>query len=111
MAFPTASVGEVLTWECDFETRVDAGGTHAEDMRLIFKIDTISQRATMEGNAGLVDVNLHIGDDAFSFTEWVGSGAIQTTTITRDGFGVHSRNMVILGEIVAAQHFGMCRFN
>ena len=53
-------------------------------------------------------VNIHIGDSAFSFMEQVGYGTVQTTTITRDGLAVHSRNTVLLGEIVAAQHFGRC---
>ncbi len=64
----------------------------------------------MEGNAGIVEVDLFIGDEAFSFTEYVVSGTVQTTTITEDGEVVHSRNTVILGEIVAAQHFGRCTY-
>ena len=81
-----------------------------ERMNLIFKVDTLSQKAFMEGNSGIVEVGLHIGDDAFSFTENVASGTTQTTTITRDGLAVHSRNTVLFGEIVAAQHFGRCLF-
>jgi|GEM_PF-940045 len=101
---------EVLTWDCFFETRVDADGVAAEQMNLIFKVDSLSHRAYMEGNNGIVEVGLHIGDDAFSFTENVASGTTQTTTITRDGEAVHSRNTVIVGEIVASQFFGRCQF-
>lgn len=104
------SVAEVLTWDCKFDRRVDETGTHLEKMNLIFKVDTVSHKAFMEGNAGFVEVNVHIGDDAFGFTENLASGAIQTTTITRDGFAVHSRSTVILNEIVAAQHFGRCSY-
>jgi len=102
------ATAEVMTWQCQFEYRIDENGKAAEAMPLMFKIDTVSQRAFMEGNAGFVDVEIHIGDNAFSFTEKVASGAIQTTTITADGLAVHSRNTVMLGEIVAAQHFGRC---
>ena len=103
-------MAEVLTWNCQLNLRIDQDGPATEEMNLIFKVDTISHRAFMEGNAGIVDVDIHIGDDAFSFTEKVASGAIQTTTVTRNGLAVHSRNTVILGEIVAAQHFGRCTF-
>lgn len=102
------AAAEVITYACQFEYRVDEEGKQDERLPLLFKIDTLSHRAVMEGNAGLVDVEIYIGDDAFSFMEKVGSGTVQTTTITRDGLAVHSRNTVILGEIVAAQHFGRC---
>ncbi len=46
----------------------------------------------MEGNLGIVDVDLHIGDEAFTFMEKPASGIVQTTTVTRDGLAVHSRN-------------------
>jgi hypothetical protein len=105
-AFP--AVSEVVTYACQFAYRVSEEGTAQERLVLVFKIDTVSRRAFMEGNAGLADVDVHIGDDAFSFMERVDSGAVQTTTITRDGLAVHSRNTVMLGEIVAAQHFGRC---
>ena len=101
-----AANAEVLTWDCKFSYRIDDEGRTAEEMRL--KVDTVSQRAFMEGNAGFVEVKLHVGDDAFSFTEAVGSGSVQTTTITRHGLAVHSRNTVMFNEIVAAQHFGTC---
>ncbi|WP_338549061.1 hypothetical protein [Roseovarius phycicola] len=74
----------------------------------MFKVDTISQKAYMQGNAGFVAVEIFVGESAFSFTEKLSSGAIQTTTVMRDGQAVHSRNTVLFGEIVAAQHFGNC---
>ena len=108
---PVAASSEVLTWKCDFNFRIDAKGKHDEKMLLVFKVDTHSKKAYMEGNAGIVEVDFHVGESAVSFTQLVGSGAIQTTTVTRDGKVVHSRNTVFLGEIVAAQHFGVCQFN
>ena len=110
MADPGKARAEVLTWDCLFEYRVDEGGRKPEEMRLLFKVDTLSQRALMEGNNGIVDVELHVGDEAFSFIEKVGSGVAQSTTITRNGDAVHSRNTVMLGQFIAAQHFGRCRF-
>ena len=99
---------DVQTWVCNFEYRIDEDGKTDEPLPLMFKIDTVSQRAFMEGNAGFVEVDIYVGSNAFSFTEKVASGTIQTTTITRDGLAVHSRNTVILNEILAAQYFGRC---
>lgn len=101
---------EVLTWECDFSYRTDDDGRTAEAMTLLFKVDTFSRKAYMEGNAGIVEVDYWIGDSAFSFMEKAGSGSVQTTTVMPSGEVVHSRNTVLLGQIVAAQHFGRCRF-
>lgn len=110
MAMPLSVQAEVLTWNCSFEERVDEDGVAMEKMLLIFKVDTISQKAYMEGNVGIVEVGFFLGDEAFSFVQDVASGAVQTTTITRDGAVVHSRNTVLFGEIVAAQHFGHCAY-
>lgn len=62
----------------------------------------------MEGNAGIVEVQIYVGEDAFSFVETTPSGAVQSTTISNDGLAVHSRNTLILNEFIAAQHFGNC---
>ena len=77
-------------------------------MPLTFTVDTLSRLAFMEGNLGIVEVEIFVGEDAFSFTQKLISGAIQTTTILSSGAAVHSRNTVLLGELVAAQHFGFC---
>jgi len=105
-AMPATSA--VITYECQFDYRIDLDGKTEEPFPLTFKIDTTSHRAFMEGNVGIVDVEFFVGDEALSFIEKVASGAIQTTTIARDGWAVHSRNTVLLGEIIAAQHFGCC---
>lgn len=106
--FSAQAFAEVVTYACEFDYRIDEDGKAPEHMRLIFTIDTITQRGFMQGNLGISDVEIFVGDEAFSFTEKIASGSIQTTTITRDGLAVHSRNTVMLGEIVAVQHFGIC---
>ena len=100
--------GELLKWRCDFDKRVDIEGVAKEAMPLVFIVDTISQKAFMEGNSGFTEVDFHIGETAFSFMEKLGSGAVQTTTVTNDGLAVHSRNTVLFGELVTAQYLGAC---
>ena len=99
---------KVLKWDCTFMETTSLEGLGRERMVLQFTVDTVSQRAFMEGNAGFVEVEIYVGDNAFTFIEKVGSGSTMTTTVTEDGLAVHSRNTVILGELVAGQHFGRC---
>lgn len=77
-------------------------------MAMVFKVDTIEEFAVMEGNAGMSPLDYHIGDTAFSLMEKVRSGTVQTTTITRDGDAVHSRNTVISGKVMPSQYVGKC---
>jgi hypothetical protein len=108
LASPSIAAAEVLTWQCTFRTIDDEA---AEPPPLTFRVDTTTQRAIMEGNIGFVDVQMHVGPDAFSFTERLGSGAVHTTTVTCDGFALHSRNTVIAGEFVPSQSMGRCEFD
>ncbi|MEM7491465.1 MAG: hypothetical protein AAF390_20300 [Pseudomonadota bacterium] len=108
LCFPVAARAELHTWDCQFDRRVDEGGVAEEQMRLIFVVDDTSNRISMTGNAGTIAVELHVGENVLSFVERVPSGAVHSTTISSDGSAVHSRNTVILGRFVAAQHFGQC---
>lgn len=102
---------EVQTWTCDLGKRVDEQGVGEEKFHIVFKIDTITGKAFMQGNVGLADVELYVGQDAFLLFQQAEDGEIMVTSITtilRDGRAVHSRNTIIAGEIVAAQHFGRC---
>ena len=69
MAVPSSVKAEVLTWNCSFDKRVDEDGVATERMLLIFKVDTVSQKAYMEGNVGIVEVDFVLGDEAFSFVQ------------------------------------------
>jgi len=39
------------------------------------------------------------------------TGAVQTTTIAKDGRSVHSRHSIIIGDLVPSQYFGQCTAN
>ena len=95
----------ILTWSCTVQKIDDED---AEPLPLTFRLDTVTRRAIVVGNSGFADVQMHIGDDAFSFMETLDSGAVHTTTITRDGLALHSRNTVIAGELVPSQSTGRC---
>ena len=93
---------------CDFDTRIDADGTAAERMTLVFEI-TDSGEAYMLGNVGKVEVMPLRGNEAMSFIEPLWAGAVHSTVIMFDGSAVHSRNTIISGSILYAQHIGRCQ--
>lgn len=108
LAAATSASASVLRYECQFDERVDADGVAFEAMELEFTVDTASGNACMVGNIGVVEVDIFVGDDAFTFLERLSSGAIQTTTVLRSGEAVHSRHTILLDQFVVAQHFGRC---
>lgn len=79
-----------------------------ESMKFEFKLDTITKKAFMIGNIGIEEVEIFIGDAGFTFISRLATGAVQTTTINRDGHAVHSRNTILAGELIASQYFGRC---
>jgi hypothetical protein len=101
---------ETLRWVCDYTLVASVSGTKAEKFKLEFVVDTLSKKAVLIGNAGVSDVQAFNGDQGITFQERLGSGAIQTTTITHSaGKSVHSRHSMIGGSIVATQYYGQCR--
>ncbi|RAH98278.1 hypothetical protein DLJ53_26580 [Acuticoccus sediminis] len=105
----TDAAAEVVNVECVFDMRRDADGTKSDRMELHYKLDKTTGRAILEGNAGLSDVVLHMGTEGFSFIEVTESGAVMTTTVViSTGRAVHSRNTVIVRELVESQYLGRC---
>jgi hypothetical protein len=96
-------MAEMLVYKCEFEDE------HSDKLSLVFKIDTNERLAIMEGNLGMSKLDYHIGNEAFSLMESLSSGAVQTTTILEDGRAIHSRNTIILGELVPSQYKGNCK--
>ncbi len=102
---------KVFTWECKFPTYSSNDGLHqSKNFNLIFKLDTISGKAYMEGNNGLGEVIPIYNklDKSMSFIEITGGKNVMTTTITHNGNAVHSRNTVMFNELVASQYYGHC---
>ena len=48
------------------------------------------------------------GDSGMTFLEVLATGAVQTTTISKQGNAVHSRHTILAGEFVPSQYYGSC---
>ncbi|WP_161849249.1 hypothetical protein [Bradyrhizobium sp. CCBAU 051011] len=73
-------------------------------------MDTVTRKAVIIGNAGMSDVEAVGGSQGITFQEKLGSGAVQTTTIAKDGSSVHSRHTLIGGKVTPSQYYGSCPY-
>jgi hypothetical protein len=86
----------------------DAKPGEAKDFVLKFSLDTLTKKAFLTGNQGVEEVRVVNGDGGITFIEVLDTGAVQTTTISKDGRSVHSRHTIMFGELVPSQYVGQC---
>ncbi|MCZ8105619.1 MAG: hypothetical protein O9972_47995 [Burkholderiales bacterium] len=92
---------QTMAWICNFQG-------FKEPLTFVWEVG--KQKATIIGNAGTAPLYVHGSDRVISFVEFVGSGAVMTSTIiVSNGVAVHSRNSVIGEKLVASQSKGQCQ--
>jgi hypothetical protein len=97
-------------WNCVYPVVASPNGLSKEEFKLEFIADDITGKAVMVGNAGMSDVDLHVGAFGVTFSEKLASGAVQTTTITHDGISVHSRHTIFPNKkTMPTQYYGHCK--
>jgi hypothetical protein len=96
---------EALEFQCRYKKGGDPKG---EDFSLKFTLDTVTKEAFMIGNVGLSKVIAVGGEYGLSFLEYLPTGAVQTTTITKGGNSVHSRNSMMGERLMPSQFLGFC---
>ena len=102
---------EVRHFECvykKFHTYDDKGLQDANDFTLRFTIDTVTNKAFVVGNQGMEEVFLLTGSAGLTFLEYLPTGAVQTTTVSKNGSSVHSRHSLIGEEFSPSQYYGSC---
>jgi len=117
LGFGVPAYAKVERYLCIYPKATNAAGLkgRAAPMRLEFAFDTTAGKATLIGNNGIVDVSVARGDGGITFLEVLGTGAVQTTTITLATMkSVHSRHTLLSRpgnafEFAASQNFGFCR--
>jgi hypothetical protein len=107
---PQTLQADTLRWNCAYSTMASPTTVSGEKFKLEFAMDTLTKRAVLIGNAGVSDVEVFNGDQGITFQEKLGSGAIQTTTIShKDRKSVHSRHSMLGGTLVPSQYYGDCK--
>lgn len=110
IVFSTPSLANTITFDCDYKTYSDEQGNHKVDkpFRMTFLIDSKAEKAYMIGHAGSSEVEMIPNAQGFTLVEVTGTGNVMTTAIADSGKSVHSRNGIVLGNIVPSQYYGTC---
>ena len=107
-----ALANNTITYECAFlrYNGDDQAGLqgYEKPFLLTFIYDNSTKKAYSIGNQSSSEVALIQNRDGISFLEVTGSGNVMTTTITRDGYAVHSRHSIIKSIIIPSQSYGTC---
>ena len=105
----TAALAAAFRYECTYSSMCSAEeGCVPTDFSINFFLDTANRSAAITGNLGVSEVSVHTGDRSITFLEFLGSGAVQSTTIQYSGESVHSRHTIIGLELAPSQYFGSC---
>ena len=111
LAVLTSAVqAKTLTFVCKYPTYSSPDGLEsvAEKFELTFILDNETDKAYILGNNGTEEVSMFSSDSGINLIEITGTGNLMTTTITKTGDTVHSRNGVILGDLIPSQYYGQC---
>jgi hypothetical protein len=100
-----------MTYTCHYQSYSDKKGNHKmpEDFKLVFVVDTEKEKAKTIGSKGSFDVEmLYSPSGGMTFIEMIDGGKVLTTSIDSSGKSVHSRNIIVEGEILPSQYYGTC---
>ncbi|MBI5580358.1 MAG: hypothetical protein HY895_14490 [Deltaproteobacteria bacterium] len=102
---------DTITYTCQYQSYSDQKGNHKmpEDFKLVFAVDTTKVTAKTVGSKGSFDVEmLYSPSGGMTFIEMIDGGKVLTTSIDPAGKSVHSRNIIVEGEILPSQYYGAC---
>jgi len=108
---PFPALCDTITYACQYQSYSDKKGNHKmpEDFKLVFAVDTAKETAKTIGNKGSFDVEmLYSPSGGMTFIEMIDGGKVLTTTIDPSGKSIHSRNIIVEGEILPSQYYGTC---
>jgi hypothetical protein len=101
--------GKTVRWVCNFETQATPESVKsAAGFVLEYLLDDVTRKAVLVGNNGISDVEVFTGSEGFTFLEGLSTGAIQSTTVARNGTAVHSRSTIIADQLIPSQYYGKC---
>lgn len=108
--FPAIAFAETDTFSCNYTSYSDQDGNHKvkNKFELNFIVDKESGKSYLLGNNGSSEVEMLVSEGQIAFIGISKSGNIITTAIDSKLNSVHSRNSVLLGEILPSQYYGNC---
>ncbi len=99
-----------MAFTCDYQLIASQEGLKkpSQGFVLRFVVDTNKNSAYMLGNIGSVEVTMISTQGGITFVEVTEVGNVMTTTVANNGDSVHSRNSIVLGDLVPSQYYGKC---
>ena len=108
-----SATAKSVTFNCQFDASVSPEGL-ANPMKKTFKLqfqaDSTTGKAVLVGDRGVEEVLMIPGTFGLSFVEKLPTGALQTTTVLKDGSAVHSRHTALSdNQLAPSQYYGKCQ--
>ena len=100
---------KVITYECSFDRYQGPKGGGTQDFGFSIQLDSVTKDAYLVGSEGLAKLAHIRGVFGQSFIEFSETGNVMVTTINESGEAVHSRNTIILGDLIPSQNYGECK--
>lgn len=107
---PSLAQAKITNITCIYDKYSSPDGLSlvGNEFKLVFLMDSNTKKSYITGNNSSEEVKLIDGDSSFTFVEITATGNIMTTTITKGGESVHSRNSVMFGKLIPSQYYGTC---
>jgi len=104
---------ESVTYTCRYQTYADEKGIHKseDDLKLVLQVDSSKETAKIVSSDGRSDASvdmLYSPSGGIAFIEKKSGADVLTTSIDQHGKSVHSRNIIVDGQVAAAQFYGKC---
>jgi hypothetical protein len=102
-----------VTYTCHYRAYADAKGVHDSEnnLKLVFIVDSVKETAKISGSDDGSDVNvdmIYSPSGGMAFIEKKGGADVLTTSIDKHGRSVHSRNVIVDGQVSPTQYYGRC---
>jgi len=108
---PPPALSETVTYTCQYETYSNEKGLHkvVDDFKLVFVLDTSKETAHLVTTRGKFSVEmLPAPNGGMTLIEMIDGGKVLSTSIDKSGKSVHSRNIILEGQISPSQYYGAC---
>jgi hypothetical protein len=110
---PIHGLCDIVTYTCRYQTYADDKGVHnsEDNLKLVFIVDSVTETAKTGGSDGRSDVSvdmIYSPSGGMAFIEKKGGADVLTTSIDKHGRSVHSRNVIVDGQISPTQYYGRC---
>jgi len=107
----TSVLGETVTYTCQYESYGNEKGLHKvqDEFKLVFVVDTLKGTAQQLTDQGKFEVEMMPAlNGGMTLVEMIDGGKILTTAIDKSGRSVHSRNILLEGQVASSQYYGRC---